>query len=103
MTISRCHAGAWFETPPKSSPEGGGALGAYQTGVFEGMVESGLPPDWVAGVSIGAINAALIAGNTPDRRSARGHRRVAIAACSMLPLSPDVVALESAQRRTIYM
>ena len=51
--------------------QGGGALGAYQAGVYEGMAEAGIAPDWVAGVSIGAINAALIAGNMPDERVAR--------------------------------
>ena len=51
--------------------QGGGALGAYQAGVFEGLAECGAAPDWVAGVSIGAINAALIAGNPPERRIAR--------------------------------
>ena len=51
--------------------QGGGALGAYQAGVFEGLAEAGLSPDWVTGVSIGAVNAALIAGNTPDRRVGR--------------------------------
>jgi NTE family protein len=51
--------------------QGGGALGAYQAGVFEGLAEAGIAPDWVAGISIGAINAALIAGNAPDRRAAR--------------------------------
>ena len=45
--------------------QGGGALGAYQAGVFEGMTEAGYTPNWVTGVSIGAINAALIAGNAP--------------------------------------
>jgi NTE family protein len=48
--------------------QGGGALGAYQAGVFEELHERGLAPDWVTGVSIGAINAALIAGNTPENR-----------------------------------
>jgi NTE family protein len=43
--------------------QGGGALGAYQAGVYEAMHEHGLTPDWVVGTSIGAINAALIAGN----------------------------------------
>ena len=43
--------------------QGGGALGAYQAGVYEGMAEQGIAPDWIAGVSIGAINGALIAGN----------------------------------------
>ena len=51
--------------------QGGGALGAYQAGVFEGLVEAGLSPNWVTGVSIGGINAALIAGNRPDRRVGR--------------------------------
>jgi NTE family protein len=48
--------------------QGGGALGAYQGGVYEGLAEAGLHPDWVAGISIGAINAALIAGNAPEDR-----------------------------------
>ncbi len=48
--------------------QGGGALGAYQAGVYEGLHESGLEPDWIAGVSIGSINAALIAGNAPEER-----------------------------------
>src|SRR2546426_7176656 len=51
--------------------QGGGALGSYQAGVYEALAEQGLHPDWVAGISIGAINAALIAGNPPDRRVAR--------------------------------
>ncbi len=48
--------------------QGGGALGAYQAGVYEGLHEAGLEPDWLAGVSIGSVNAALIAGNPPERR-----------------------------------
>jgi NTE family protein len=51
--------------------QGGGALGAYQAGVYQGLSEAGLAPDWVVGVSIGAVNAALIAGNPPERRVAR--------------------------------
>lgn len=51
--------------------QGGGALGAYQAGVYESMDTHGLRPAWVAGVSIGAINAAIIAGNPPERRVAR--------------------------------
>jgi NTE family protein len=43
--------------------QGGGALGAYQAGVYQALHEHGLTPDWVVGTSIGAINAALIAGN----------------------------------------
>jgi NTE family protein len=48
--------------------QGGGALGAYQAGVYQALAEAGVQPDWVAGISIGAINAALIAGNTPGAR-----------------------------------
>src|SRR6201991_866203 len=51
--------------------QGGGALGAYQAGVYEALHEAGLKPDWVIGTSIGAINASLIAGNRPDRRLER--------------------------------
>ncbi|KVV37392.1 patatin [Burkholderia ubonensis] len=53
--------------------QGGGALGAYQLGVFQAMSESGIEPDWVIGTSIGAINAALIVGNPPEHR----YRRLA--------------------------
>ena len=49
--------------------QGGGALGAYQAGVYEALAEAGLHPDWVAGISIGAINAAIIAGNPPELRA----------------------------------
>ncbi|MDE2457958.1 MAG: patatin-like phospholipase family protein [Rhodospirillales bacterium] len=48
--------------------QGGGALGAYQAGVYQALHEAGLEPDWVAGVSIGAVNAAIIAGNKPEHR-----------------------------------
>ncbi|WP_293375872.1 patatin-like phospholipase family protein [Phenylobacterium sp.] len=48
--------------------QGGGALGAYQAGVYQAMHEAGIEPDWVSGVSIGAINSAIIAGNAPDER-----------------------------------
>ena len=48
--------------------QGGGALGSYQGGVYEGLAEVGIHPNWVAGISIGAINAAIIAGNPPERR-----------------------------------
>ncbi len=51
--------------------QGGGALGAYQAGAYEGLVEAGINPDWVVGISIGGINAALIAGNPPGRRVER--------------------------------
>jgi hypothetical protein len=48
--------------------QGGGALGSYQAGVYEALSSSGYTPDWVAGISIGAINAAIIAGNAPNDR-----------------------------------
>ncbi len=48
--------------------QGGGALGGYQAGVYEALAEAGFHPDWVVGISIGAINAAIIAGNPPERR-----------------------------------
>ncbi len=51
--------------------QGGGALGAYQGGVYQALEEAGLRPDWVIGTSIGAINASLIAGNPPERRIER--------------------------------
>lgn len=51
--------------------QGGGALGAYQAGVYERLAAAGLEPGWLAGISIGAINAALIAGNPPALRVQR--------------------------------
>ena len=51
--------------------QGGGALGAYQGGVYEALAEADIHPNWIAGISIGAINAAIIAGNPPDSRVER--------------------------------
>jgi NTE family protein len=51
--------------------QGGGALGSYQAGVYQGLQEAGIEPDWIIGTSIGAINASLIAGNEPTRRLER--------------------------------
>ena len=48
--------------------QGGGALGSYQPGVYQGLAEADLHPNWVAGISIGALNAAIIAGNPPEKR-----------------------------------
>jgi NTE family protein len=70
--------------PPKAGPsalpgqivlvlQGGGALGAYQAGVYQALHQSGIAPDWVIGTSIGAINGALIAGNAPEHRLERLH------------------------------
>lgn len=72
--------------------QGGGALGSYQAGVFEGIAAAGFAPDWVTGVSIGAINATLIAGNPPERRIERLREfwdRVSARAALIPPLSFD--------------
>ncbi|MDN5781846.1 MAG: patatin-like phospholipase family protein, partial [Luteimonas sp.] len=53
--------------------QGGGALGAYQCGVYQGLHEAGIRPTWFAGISIGAINAAIIAGNAEADRIERLH------------------------------
>jgi len=53
--------------------QGGGALGAYQVGVYQALHEAGIEPDWVIGTSIGAINASLICGNRPEHRLDRLH------------------------------
>ena len=68
-----------LKTPPRPAIpgqvvlvlQGGGALGAYQWGVYEALHARGIEPDWVIGTSIGAINAALIAGNKPTQRLER--------------------------------
>ena len=54
--------------------QGGGALGSYQAGVYAALAEAELCPDWVAGISIGAINGALIAGNAPSGASSSSGR-----------------------------
>ena len=51
--------------------QGGGALGAYQAGAYEALSEAGIEPDWVSGISIGAVNGAIIAGNRPEDRVSR--------------------------------
>lgn len=51
--------------------QGGGALGAYQAGVFQGLDEAGIVPNWLCGISIGALNTAIIAGNEPGHRVER--------------------------------
>jgi NTE family protein len=76
--------------------QGGGALGSYQAGVYEALASSDYVPDWVAGISIGAINAAIIAGNRPENRLERLR--------SFWNVSPSPSALGGAlaawQRRT---
>src|SRR5246500_3154650 len=51
--------------------QGGGALGSYQAGAFQALCHCGFEPDWIAGISIGAVNAAIIAGNAPEKRVER--------------------------------
>lgn len=48
--------------------QGGGALGSYQAGVYEALAKNNIEPDWIAGISIGALNTAIIAGNPPEKR-----------------------------------
>ena len=73
--------------------QGGGALGAYQAGVYEAMHEAGIAPDWIVGTSIGAINGALIAGNPPEARLEALRtfwHRVALRSCGFLQVRiPD--------------
>jgi NTE family protein len=73
--------------------QGGGALGAYQAGIYEELCARDMHPQWVAGISIGAINAALIAGNPPERRLARLREfweTVTASYASVFPLLPGV-------------
>jgi NTE family protein len=79
--------------------QGGGALGAYQVGVYTALHEAGIEPDWIIGTSIGAINAALIAGNAPERRLDRLHafwnrveQNVGAAALELVPGIGNVLA-----------
>ena len=51
--------------------QGGGALGSYQAGAYQALCHFGFEPEWIAGISIGAVNAAIIAGNEPDKRIAK--------------------------------
>jgi NTE family protein len=64
-----------LELPPYETValvlQGGGALGSYQAGVYEGLHEAGIEPNWFAGISIGSVNAAIMAGNAPDERVPR--------------------------------
>ncbi len=71
--------------------QGGGALGSYQAGVVEALEGAGIEIDWVAGISIGAVNAAIIAGNPPERRieRLRAFWDQASSALPRFPLYPD--------------
>ncbi|CAN5349460.1 DUF3734 domain-containing protein [soil metagenome] len=71
--------------------QGGGALGSYQAGVIEGLASSGIDIDWVAGISIGAVNAALVAGNPPEKRveALRAFWVLLTSALPSFPIFPD--------------
>ncbi len=74
--------------------QGGGALGSYQGGVYQALAEANIHPDWVAGISIGAINAALIAGNAPENRVDRLRsfwERVTSAPLGLGHVPPDLI------------
>src|SRR6266481_1466813 len=73
--------------------QGGGALGAYQAGVYEALAEANLAPDCVAGISIGSINAAIIAGNPPESRVARLRNFWEAVTHSPLGLNGDLSSL----------
>ncbi len=78
--------------------QGGGALGAYQAGVYQALHEAGLRPDTVAGVSIGGINAAIIAGNPPNRRVEQ--LRAFWEGITARPVSPFVLDGDAARKAT---
>jgi NTE family protein len=73
-TGAALHTGHTQHLPPYETValvlQGGGALGSYQAGVYEGLEEAGVVPGWIAGISIGALNTAIIAGNAPGERIA---------------------------------
>jgi len=84
--------------------QGGGALGAYQVGVYQALSEAGIEPDWVIGTSIGAINASLIAGNPPEQRLRRLEefwRRVAHPPLSQLTAMAPLLGPWAANMLTI--
>ena len=72
--------------------QGGGALGAYQVGVYEALHDAGIEPDWVIGTSIGAINAAVIAGNRPVDRMDRLNAFWRMSSCLR---SPPILSIGS--------
>lgn len=74
--------------------QGGGALGAFQAGVYEAMIELGIELDWVAGISIGAVNAAIIAGNPRDEAVGK-LREFWDGVSSALPSLPSLPAADN--------
>jgi NTE family protein len=84
--------------------QGGGALGAYQAGVYQALHEHGVEPDWIIGTSIGAINASLIAGNSRDERLPRLEefwRRMSYRPAFAMPAWPGVTET-MAYWKTLY-
>ena len=81
--------------------QGGGALGSYQSGVYEGLHEAGIRPDWFAGISIGAFNAALLAGNAPEDRLAKMHEFWNLICAPALPLPQSVFDIQ--QKATSWL
>jgi NTE family protein len=83
--------------------QGGGALGSYQAGVWEALAASDYEPDWVAGISIGAINAAIIAGNAPEHRVEKLRRfwETVTSPPSFWPTWLDALVPLPSQRRQI--
>src|ERR1700720_851049 len=75
MDMMDCSVSAPARTPANAQRvlvlQGGGALGSYQAGAFQALCHAGFEPEWVAGISIGAVNAAIIAGNEPNKRVTR--------------------------------
>ena len=83
--------------------QGGGALGSYQAGVYQALAEADLHPDCIAGISIGAINSAIIAGNPPAERVAKLRRFWETVSSPPLGI-PDVSSLrlsDNFQRRMV--
>src|SRR6266545_5173128 len=79
--------------------QGGGALGAFQAGVYQALAEANLAPDWVAGISIGAINAALIAGNPPETRVDKLRAFWEQVTTPVIVNMPDFIKARSEERR----
>jgi NTE family protein len=81
--------------------QGGGALGSYQGGVYQALSEANLHPDWVAGISIGAINSAIIAGNPPGERVEKLRRFWELVSQSPLGVPPLSTELNEFMHRMV--
>lgn len=83
--------------------QGGGALGAYQAGVYQALAEAGLHPNWIAGISIGALNAAIIAGNAPEHRVERlTEFWETICKSALWPHAPSLPGMEGMSMPSIF-